>query len=380
MYWIYYIVILLNLVCLLTNKKNKFIQVISFLFIIVLMAGNTWNGDYIGYENYYNGYADPHFQDEYGINLVFAVGNAIGVSYQCVLFFIFLVCLLINSYVAKKMDSNMHVFYGVYLVFGILADTVVMRNYIALTFLTLAIYHMLNNNKKCFLIYLCIAFLFHKTMLFFFPLILINLNNKDMRKIIKYFGTTIVMLCFLVFALGGRFQFLALIIANIMGYGEGNIYLTGTTRYGFLLYFMVHLATIFVIYMSKMTLVKRYERSVSIDERLELENKITVLEKMLTINFYVIAIFPLIMISVQMHRIYRNILIVNICSLGLTSNSFSNNKVSKSYYQYLAWILLFTVIWRVLYIFENPTCYKAIMENNLIVDFFNQIELVSTMK
>ena len=362
MYLVYGVVLLINLLFLMFNRRSKFIQIATIIFIIILMAGNTENGDYWAYENVYNGVYDPHFEDEYGINFIFSIGNMLKLPYQGILFFIFIACLLLNLSVAKKVEANVHLICVLYLVFGFIADTVVLRNYIALSFLTNALFYLTKKQRiKSFLL-MILSLLFHKTMVFYFPLLFLDVEKIYIRRWIKWGTIGVIVLCTCVFIAGGRFESLGMLLSDILYEGNDNIYLDSRTRYGFIPYFMVQITSLIVVQLAKRKLSDNRQKCT------EYEFKSALINMCYLVNMYVILSFPLIMISVAMHRLFRNVMFFTVIVLGTVLNSFSKNKISVKYANYLFIVLIYAVVWRVLYFFDIPNDFKWIMENNIFLE------------
>jgi len=361
MYLVYGVVLLINLLFLMFNRRSKIIQVATIIFIIILMAGNTENGDYWAYENVYNGVYDPHFDDEYGINFVFFIGNMLKLPYQGMLFVIFTSCMLLNLSVAKKAGANIHLVCVLYLTFGFIADTVVLRNYIALSFLTNALFFLAQKNRKKSLVFMILSLLFHKTMVFYMPLLLIDFERLYIKRWMKYATVCVITLCVCVFIFGGRFENLGMLLADILYEGNDNIYLDTRTGYGFVPYFMVQITSLFVV-----MLVRKKEKT-NQQRGYENELKDALINVCYIANMYVIFCFPLVMISVAMHRLFRNIMFFTIIVLGVELNSYTKKKVSASYVNFLLVVVVYAVVWRVLYFFDIPNDFKWIMENNVFL-------------
>lgn len=357
-YIIYILLLAMNIGCLLVHKPNRYIQVLTFVFLIILMGGNTFNNDYIGYENFYNGINDSHFASEYGLKFVFYLGNLVRLPYQGMLFLILSGALLWNFRVAQKENADIHLVLAMYLTFGFIADTVVVRNFIAITFLTSALICLSKGKRKKSLLFMIMAVLFHKTMLFYFPLLFVNFNRASNRKLAKWGAVSIVVFCFIVFAFGGRFEKIAQIISNIIYGGEGSIYLDGGVNYGFLIYFFVQIISLFTIFYARKMLLKNEQRSTP--------GVMAMLNTAYIVNCYVVLCFPLLMISVAMHRLFRNVMFFNLICLGATLNTFEYKKVSSRYYMFCAILLGFALAWRILYLFEMPVEFGQIMHNNIL--------------
>ncbi len=358
LYILYIALLLINTICLLSHKSSKMLSLFSIAFIILLMAGNTYNYDYIGYEQAYNGMYIPHFAKEYGLNFIFHIGNLLGLSYQGALFVIYTGCLLLNLTVAKKTGADIHLVCTLYLAFGFIADTVVMRNYIAISFLTNALFYLTRRERKKGLVFMILGFLFHKTMLFYFPLLLLDFDSLNIRRFAKTGAVFVVVLCAITFVNGGRFERLGIFLTGLLYGGKESIYLNTRSRYGFLLYFAVHIMTIFTVFYAKRMLIK--------NTKLDNDASAKLLNVCSIIDLYVVICFPLLMISTTMHRLYRNVMFFNFISLGIVSSSFSKNLVSRDYFRFFFVVGFYAILWRILYIFDIPEALEQIMNNNIL--------------
>ena len=202
-----------------------------------------------------------------------------------------------------------------------------------------------------------LALLFHKTMLFYFPLLIINYENLNIKRIAKIGAALVLALCGAAFIIGSRFEQLAGLLTNILYDGKTSIYLNTSTRYGFIPCFAVHLFTVFAIYQSKKLFCIYESRN---PETVKLLNFCYI------VDLYVIICFPMLMISTVMNRLFRNVMVFNLITLGAAFNSFEKRIVSKLYYKFLLLVLLYAVLWRIFYVFDIPEAVDQIMTNNLL--------------
>ena len=357
-YILYFSLLITNIACVLVRRNSRVIEAITVICTIVLMGGNDFNLDYIGYKAVYDGVYDPHFDHEYGLKLLYFIGNLFRIPYQGMCFIILGTALCVLLWLAQKENADLHLILALYLIFGFIADTIVIRNFIAIVFLTCALICLSRKKRVIGLLFLLASLLFHKTMLFYFPLLLIRCDNPKIRKIAAWGGASVVAVCMVVFAFGGRFEKIANFVVNIIYGGEDNIYFVGGVRYGFLVYFFVHLVTVFTMFYARKALLANAPQ--------ENSRAAALLDTAYVANCYVILCFPLLMISVAMHRWFRNIMFFNLICLGVTLNSFEPQKISSKYYRFCLILLAFAAAWRILYFFEIPVAFRQILENNIL--------------
>ncbi len=360
LFLLYCIIIALNVICLLFNRRSKIIQFISFVFLLILMAGNTYNNDYWAYFTEYINGNDIYFEKEYGLRFIFGIGNLFGLSYQTFLFVVFACCLITHCYIARRMNVNLHIYLCAYLIFGFITDTVVLRNFIALTLLSVALYMMYQKKKIKSILFMALAFLFHKTMLFYVPLLFINFKSLNIKKLIKFGATIIIGLCTVAFMFGSRFEFVGEFISTHVLGVESNAYLSTTTNYGFLIYFAVQLISTLSIYIASKLIDNG---SINEVERNDVRG---FLDFTFILNLYVIISFPLLMMSVAMYRLFRNIFVLNLIALGSVAGSYKNKTITSKYGKLMLVVFTFCLVWRVLYFFELPMGFSQIIENNIL--------------
>ncbi len=357
---IYCIIIALNAFCLLCNYKSKVVQLLSFTFLLILMAGNTYNNDYWAYSAEYINGNDAYFSTEYGLKAIFWVGNLLGLSYQAFLFVVYACCLATHAFLALKMKANLHVYLCLYLVFGFITDTVVVRNFIALTFLTVALYMLYRRKRIYSFLFMAVAVLFHKTMLFYAPLLLINFRSKLTQKLFRIVAGGVLGICFIAFLAGSRFEFVGEFIATYIMKTDKNHYLSTSTNYGFIAYFGVQLVSTLSIFLASKLIERKTE------DEADHQKTRDFLNFCLLLNLYVILSFPLLMMSVAMHRLFRNIFVLNLIALGTVAASYRNKIATRKYGKLLVIILAFCLVWRVLYFFEMPHEFNQILSNNIL--------------
>lgn len=108
------------------KKANLSLIIITVVFLIVLMGLNTFNSDYLAYEDYY--YSQVYgFSVEKGFALAYKIGNIIGLNYQGFLVIYFFVIILIDILAIKKLDGNYHSFFALYLLTAVFIDTCEIR-------------------------------------------------------------------------------------------------------------------------------------------------------------------------------------------------------------------------------------------------------------
>lgn len=353
---VYWIVLILNIILVFNNKKSKIILVIDFLLAFILFYGNTANNDFEYYLRMYN---ERIWRSKYEIGFSFFmdVCHKLGLSYN-----VFLGCLwcLFGALIIKvysKYSNNYPFLFSLYFLYFIFIDVVQIRSFCACSLLTVAFFYYIKGNRLMSLIIVLLSASFHVQMLFFLPLMFLSSESILNQKMIKKGGGVIFILCILIFVLGLKnsvLSSLASFFVSFLGDKDKSVYFETTTRYGFILYFLIHLASIYATF----NIRKRIKATIPSDEE-----TIELLNKIITIEMYCMICFPLIMINMNFFRLYKAIIFINIIGWIYGIEKLKENKFNYSWC--LALAFLSVALYRIPLIQGNSQI-EVILNNNLL--------------
>lgn len=344
------ILILINFTCLIFNRNSKIVIIISAFLLCIIMGGAVYTGDY---ENYYLLYTNNINAEafEKGFLVLIDVFKNIGLNYKEFIFVLFMILNAINFYVIKKLTNNIHIVILMYTVCQLVADVTQYRNFIASTILMVAIYLLFNNKRIFSFIIILFSCMFHRTMIFYIPLVFINYEKKHSYKMIRNFSIVVFLLCLIMFFLGNNLTFLK---ATLSYFSNDNMlqYFGSRTNLGFIIFFLMHTANILL-------LIACYK----------IYGETKLLRFTLILDMYLVLSFPLIMINVNLYRLFRNISLLNFICFANVMDNFTVRKVSKKYYSILFCAILYTFSIYSLYKIQGTSLYEFVLsdDNNVFV-------------
>lgn len=184
---IYIALILLNGLACYYKMRVKTIEWLSFLLLLFLMGGNTFNDDYEDYFRWYETQNSPILMEP-AYDYVSSLFFTFGFGFEGFRFIIYLLSLAMMWVAIKRLVDNFHLILLGYLTYCFVIDTIQIRNIIAMSILMLAITFLAEGKKLVFVIATILASLFHYSFFLFLPLVFydkaIDLINKNMLVII----------------------------------------------------------------------------------------------------------------------------------------------------------------------------------------------------
>ena len=260
----YYAIFIINIILVITNKRIKIIAFATFLFLGIIFCSNECvNGDWVNYKNFYDNF---HVGSGMEIGYV-AFGNLfkfLGLPFNAFLLFIYLACSIILYKGFKGYNLNYHILFSLLMPYIVPFLAFTLRYLIGLSIIIYAFLIYLRDGKS--LKYLClvvIAALFHKTMLLYVLLLLVNrrftkrpkaIYHIDHKLVIAIFSLSIFISIIAIFngnSIPFMMQFTQMISRVIPSLsGKLEYYLTTKTQLGFLaiyiIYFMGLACVIFI--------------------------------------------------------------------------------------------------------------------------------------
>lgn len=181
---IYFLFIAINFFLFCVNKKSRFVIVLTYLFIIIMMAGNAAGPDLQGYILEYKYSSDQRLLSDVGYNVLQDIcGQALGLS-----FVMFRVLMTAGSLalINKTLDyfmTNKHLVVASYLSYLLFIDTCQIRNFIAQAIFIYSIIYLVQDGRKNVIKYsvlIIIASTIQITFVFYLILLVFKLKNKKL--------------------------------------------------------------------------------------------------------------------------------------------------------------------------------------------------------
>lgn len=296
---LFYVFHLLNVLFLFFRKKSKLLTAATFAVLIYIYYNNTGNNDYLPYLAMYK--HTERFSVEPGYILLMKAAQHFSLDFNSFYCIICTACLTIIMAVYRKFSDDFQLFFSVYLIYQYFEDLNVIRNFIIRALIIVAFYYLYKGKKLHFVALTAIGALFHQTAIFYLPLVIYGNKKKFSIRAIKVMAAVVFLLCIVIFITGNNFSWLYNTLSSRLMGNDSKLdyYFTTSTRFGFILYFFLHLGNIYIMRSSLSIMNLENEKERSLYELAEF------------VNLYVISSFPLIMMNINFYRLYNNIFVLN---------------------------------------------------------------------
>ena len=183
----------------LVKKKSHILCLLLFLLMWSLWGWNTWNGDYIAYENRYYDSVNTSNTQEFGFLLINCLFVWLGIPFQTyMIIFSYVVLFILYKLIIKNNPLPAFVSAIYFLLF--IQEFVFMRNYLTNTLMLYGLFAIINERKYCYKKFFALAvlsFSIHTTailFLFFLPFL-----NEKKYSFGKIFLLNILLVAFMIF-------------------------------------------------------------------------------------------------------------------------------------------------------------------------------------
>lgn len=363
---IYVSVLVINYALFLIKKNSKIVSVLSFLSLVLIMGGNTYNPDMANYRWYYQNSSYPLSMELGYVCLSNTVHN-IGLNYNSFVTLIVIMCFVVYFICISRFCCNYHFIIASYMSFLMFYDVTQIRNMIFCTLYFVGLILLESNKKILFIIVILIASMIHRSAYIILLFASISPNSKWSKKLIKLAVATIAILCVFTFLGGNRIPFISYFLENALGaYTDKLVYFNNETRFGFLKAWACQFMNIFIINISK-----KYIDEID-DISIEYKNFVNVVYLATLVSCFAM---PLTMMDINFTRYFRmnNIamylvitIIVNL-SMQSTENDWShsvplvgNKRGAMNIYYSLIILDLFLWLFMI-----HPGLVNDILRNNL---------------
>lgn len=362
---IWLIIVIVNFFIGYKGKTKTPIAIISLLFTIVLVGGNSYNADYDGYKYFYDRQI-YHDSMEIGYVLLSKVAYIVGMEYQYFVILLSTINLAVVVFILSRLKINMHLVICFNLLSLAFLDAVQIRSATSYVLFTLSLYFLANDQKIKSILSILIACAFQRVTLIFIPFIFIN-RKLFFSKKQKYIFLGEVIICLFLFVNRSPLNVLTNALVRFIP-EEKTVYFHTQTRMGALYYFLFQFFCVLISFVCMQSINKRNDNS--------LINKYT--EIVCYSCVYSTMFLPLVIINNNFLRIEKySIWGLIILMSYLISNHNSerkinhderimlNNKYSITYPSFLILISFFFVLY--FRIMQPISVIKDVFEYNILM-------------
>lgn len=358
---LFFVIWFINIFLSFQKKNIKSIIVLSIIFLIILFGGNTLNRDYLNYKTVYD-LGDLSIYD-IGYQLIGNLCIKLKMSYNSFLLVLIIPCYASVFYVAYKMKTNFHVFFGLYLTFLVFYDITQVRNFIVVALLTLGTYFIYQKRYIPFIVIIIIASFFHSIALFYLPMIIIDKIPKT-KKLYKHLAIYALSTIFVLKLIVSNSDIIGRIIQLFSNNEEVIIYGTSNINFGFLVPITYFAFNILLITYSRKILI-------SIGKHDENSRFIEVCINTLILSMIFV---PLLTVNLTFDRVFRNFSLLYYILAGVIMNELLNNREKNKKYitSFFGFLVIFSLVWTLGTIFRyngfNEAEYEMILNNNMFIN------------
>ncbi len=328
MIFIFLIIVCLNIIVGIKNKRNNVLLFLTYALILVLSALNTDGPDFY---NYFNDYLlsaqGEHKIAETGFFAISWMFNKVNLDYFMFRIIVVGVCLLLIRSTVGYFNGNENLVLGLYMGYLLFMDTIQIRNFILEAVFIFSLRYLFVNKKFNTLKYIICIFIasgFHRIAVVYLLLLLMKIKIND--RTYKY-GLLLSISVFVIFMFDRSLLVAAINgVVNLLNIKSG-YYVSTSTQLSFLPFVGLYLFEIFVIaYYGKKTMGK------SSDKKL--------VKRLLQCCIVFSFLLPLLLINLNFLRLFRNLYIIKYIVLSRIIGKL--NKKSES--RQLAFITISIVI------------------------------------
>lgn len=349
------------------SKRSRFVFLNLLIFMWVLFGLNSWNADYFGYQQTYNSIGinnafESYFQEfEIGYKFVCRVAYKFGFDYNLFLAtFSIIGLLLITSTIFKYTKRRSYVL-GLYFLYPFMMDIVQIRNFMAMAIILFAFRYLISNRKVDkikYIFFVLIASTFQTVGIFYLILVLAPIKNR--ATLVKVVGGITIGIIGVISLLNNG---ISIPIISTISY----LYLKTSiaTRLGYLVYFFISFNLVRFARKKNLEILLKND---DINSEIDIESELEFGEIVYNINIILFCIYPLLFLSVDFIRLYRNLLIINYIFYSRIITIGFDKKVNMIVFKIA--VLLFVGLsgWLFYYHMSAEGVLIPIMERNILFD------------
>lgn len=330
--WIYLAFWFANIIFLITKKNSQIIVLASyFVFLILFVLNMGTTGDAYLYKTVY----ERGLWDGSGFEVGFIILQKLiffcGIrNYNILLFVIFTIGTLLLWVGLRKYDISFHAIFVISMPFIVPTFTVAIRFFIAFAALIAGLRYLLNKRYLLFVVFILIAFSFHRVSLFYIILLFCTTKRMDdlsnNRKVFLRLVGVMSLLYFLLCFLTGEntiVRFIAYCVSEFFDISNDKLeaYTYTSTRFGGIVFVIIYFAGLITAVLIKKKIIS--EKKDLIDDISETYDMIQRLGKFnLNLNILLSVILPLIAMNIVFYRLLLIGHVLNAVVLGMSYRYF----------------------------------------------------------
>lgn len=301
--------------------KLKQKSIYSFLLIIslVFISINTTNiPDIEVYQLIYSGGVNSV---EIGYAFLQNIFKFLNCDFYLFRAFVIITSFILFYYGLNNIGFNTQIAFSLYLFFPLEYDVIQLRNFLSFSIVLFGLHYIFyetNYGKLKYIIFVLIASSIHLMSIIY---IILVFANSDIFK--QKWKRQLLLLVFFITLFGSIIfknnNYIQLLLSNIFQFvnsSKASVYLKNKVGLGYVYFWLMQLFLLVSSYFLK----KGYEKT----NELKIK-EIKTATQLFWINILISCTLPLCILNVNFYRIFRNLLIVNYCQIGLFSG-LTNNK------------------------------------------------------
>lgn len=336
-------------------KRSKFVSLLLFILMFLLMAFNYWNADYDMYAKLFIKYGsiDYYYNTEYLFQAFCKLIYSYKENYHSFLFIYSAIAIFLMYVTIKKQAKYPAFVTMLYLIFSFFLDAVQIRHFMASAIICFGLKYLLKNNctKKDYMKYLLlniIAIGFHYMAVFYLIFLLIpKLSKKSLKPLLM----KIILFSSILFLIINSNIFIKLLSLFLPESKINAYFISGDWKVN-------KIVTIILIIVQLIPLIILWINKKNNDDN-------DLLKKVIIMNILLIIVTPFYFYTVEFGRIFRGIIIYDYIAL---SNSLTKKLTYRNIKIYFMSFLLASILFIVLIIIVgvfNKTVL-SILQNNLL--------------
>ena len=348
-------------------KENKIYNFFIIIFMFILYGFNSYNADYIMYENKY--YFFKSLSNVNGTEILYKLscyfGNKIGLNYQQFLIIIAGICIFLLYRFFKSNTKYKSACLGLYFIFPFFLDMVQIRQFLSICIVLNGLKFILKDDLLWkdylkFSLFIIIASTFHTLSLIYIIFILLPFLNKQ-NDSFKIIVATVLIVMSLIFVNIEPFEN---ILLKIIGSEKVTAYFidgkyANKSLFMAILYSFIQILPLIILLICKRNCNKYKE---------QYENEsISYLNKIITLNILMLICVVFYFYTAEFSRLYRILLPLDFCCM---LNIFNNYK-RKLDFASLLLLIIFVLFYFYFFIFVNDVYDKTIdatFNNNILIE------------
>lgn len=311
--YIYYCLLIVNILLFFSRYKSSTIIRITVVFIIIFVAGKRFDGSYIAYDlvNYGREYTNGIESSAIGFTFLQNMGKALGLSFESFYMILSIAYVSLIMYSIKKLEGDFHLILSVYMIYFILLPMNQMKDQIAFAIFMFIFPSLLKEEKNGSIKYfigVLIAYLFHPSFIFY-ELFLLT-KSKNNKWILKCISFLFVSCCGLAIIANKQYlvgQILYSFIEQFSIEGRYEKYIETMSHYAPLLFIVVYLLLLGLTYYW-FGAIKKKESILPYSQYLYADYSIQ--NQILMISISLSVFIPPLLLSMTFYRFIRDALFI----------------------------------------------------------------------